>query len=134
MISRCFGLRFVQRLVGKETMHKFDYLMEHKGALSSFVFFLIPGLRKDTFYHLLGLSPMHVLTLMLVSTVKRIPGTYLLSLQGQAVRAEEYREFVVILGLELTAIVVGHIYRDKIEDWLKHRKHLQISLKTRKKQ
>ena len=77
---------------------------------------------------------MHVLTLMLVSTVGRFPGTYLLSLQGQAVRAEEYREFVVILGLELTAIVVGHIYRDKIEDWLKHRKHLQISLKTRKKQ
>jgi hypothetical protein len=71
---------------------------------------------------------------MLVSTVGRIPGSYLLSLQGQAVRAEEYREFFLILGLELNAIVVGHIYRDKIEDCLKHRKHLQISLKTRKKQ
>ncbi len=134
MISRRFGLPLVRRFVGKETMDRFDYLMEHKGALLSFVFFLIPGLPKDFFCYLLGLSPMHVLTFLVVSTLGRIPGTYLLSLQGGAVRAEEYREFFVILGLGLIAILFGLIYRDKIDRWLKHKKHLQILMGRRRRQ
>jgi uncharacterized membrane protein YdjX (TVP38/TMEM64 family) len=123
MIARVFGLPLVRRFVGKETIDKFDYLMEHKGALFSFIFFLIPGLPKDYFCYLLGLSPMHVVTFLVVSTVGRIPGTLLLSMQGQAIRAEHYRTFFVMLGLGLTAIVLGLIYRDDIERWLKHEKH-----------
>jgi uncharacterized membrane protein YdjX (TVP38/TMEM64 family) len=134
MISRWFGLPLVRRFVGKETMDKFDYLMEHQGALFSFIFFLIPGLPKDSLCYLLGLSPMHVLTFLVVSTIGRIPGTLLLSMQGEAVRAEHYRAFFVILGLGLTAIVLALIYRDKIEHWLKQKKHLQIPLGRRRKQ
>ena len=134
LISRRFGLPLVQRFVGKENMDNFDYLMVHKGALFSFVFFLIPGLPKDSFCYLLGRSTMHVLTFVVISTVRRIPGTLLLSPQGEAVRAEEYRGFFVVLGLGLTAIVLALIYRDKIEHWLKHHRHLQILLGRRTKQ
>lgn len=133
VISRRFGLPLVRRFVGKEIMDKFDYLMEHKGALFSFIFFLIPGLPKDSFCYLLGLSPMHVLTFLVISTVGRIPGTLLLSMEGQAIRAEHYRTFFVILGLGLTAIVFILIYRDKIEQWLRHNKHSQIPLKRKEK-
>jgi uncharacterized membrane protein YdjX (TVP38/TMEM64 family) len=134
MISRRFGLPIVRRFVGKETMDKFDYLMEHQGALFSFIFFLIPGLPKDSLCYLLGLSPMHVLTFLVVSTIGRIPGTLLLSMQGEAIRAEHYRAFFVILGLGLTAIVLALIYRDRIEHWLKHSKHLHTRLRRNKKQ
>jgi uncharacterized membrane protein YdjX (TVP38/TMEM64 family) len=120
MVSRWFGQPLVRRFVGKEIMDKFDYLMEHKGALFSFIFFLIPGLPKDSFCYLLGLSPMHFLTFLVISTVGRIPGTLLLSMEGQAIRAEHYRSFFVILGLGLTVIVFALIYRDKVEHWLKH--------------
>ncbi len=122
LISRRFGLPFVRRFVAKEMMDKFDYLMEHKGAFFSFIFFLIPGLPKDYFCYLLGLSPMHVMTFLVISTVGRIPGTLVLTLQGQAVRSEEYRVFFVVLGLALVALVVTLIYRDQIEKWL-HKKH-----------
>jgi len=133
VISRRFGLPLVRRFVGKETMDKFDYLMEHQGALFSFIFFLIPGLPKDSLCYLLGLSPMHVLTFLVVSTIGRIPGTLLLSMQGEAIRTEHYRAFFVILGLGLTAIVLVLIYRDKIEHWLKHSKHPHIRLRGKKK-
>jgi uncharacterized membrane protein YdjX (TVP38/TMEM64 family) len=103
-------------------MGKFDYLMEHQGAFFSFIFFLIPGLPKDYFCYLLGLSPMHVLTFLIISTIGRIPGTLLLTMQGQAVRSEDYRAFFVVLGLALLVIVITIIYRDRIEDWLKHKK------------
>jgi uncharacterized membrane protein YdjX (TVP38/TMEM64 family) len=122
LISRHFGQPFVRRFVGQETMRKFDYLMEHKGAFFSFVFFLIPGLPKDYFCYLLGLSPMHIATFFIIAVVGRIPGTLLLTMQGQAIRSEDYRAFFVILGLALLSIVLTIIYRDWIESWLRVKK------------
>lgn len=123
LISRRLGLPFVRRFVGPEIMGKFDHLMEHQGAFFSFIFFLIPGLPKDYFCYLLGLSPMHVLTFLVISSIGRIPGTLLLALQGQAVRSEDYRAFFVVLGLALSLFVFTIIYRDRIEGWLKHGKN-----------
>ena len=122
LISRRLGMPFVRRFVGNQTMDKFDYLMEHQGAFFSFIFFLIPGLPKDYFCYLLGLSPMHFLTFLVISTIGRIPGTLMLAMQGQAVRSENYRSFFVVLGLGLLLIVLALIYRDRVEKWL-HKKH-----------
>ncbi|MBM4329605.1 MAG: TVP38/TMEM64 family protein [Deltaproteobacteria bacterium] len=123
LIARRLGLPFVRRFVGQELMARFDYLMEHQGAFFAFIFFLIPGMPKDYFCYLLGLSPMHIITFFVVSFVGRIPGTLLLALQGQAVRSENYRGFFVVLGIALFLIVLTVVYRDRIERWLKiHRK------------
>ena len=132
LMSRRFGMPFVRRFVGKDIMDKFDYLMEHQGAFFSFIFFLIPGLPKDYLCYLLGLSPMHALTFLVISTVGRIPGTLLLTMQGQAVRSENYRGFFVVLGLGLLLIVLTLIYRDPIEKWL-HKKYPSKGIKTQKK-
>ena len=123
LIARRLGFSFVRRFVAKEIMDKFDYLMEHQGAFFSFIFFIIPGLPKDYFCYLLGLSPMHILTFLVVSTIGRIPGTLLLSMQGEAVRSEDYRAFFVVLGLGLLALVFTLIYRDRIEYWLRIKKN-----------
>ncbi len=122
LIARRLGLPFVRRFAGEEVMAKFDYLMEHQGAFFSFLFFLIPGLPKDYFSYLLGLSPMHVVTFLIVCSIGRIPGTLLLSLQGHAVRSEDYRIFFVILGIALFFILLTLLYREKIEAWLKRKK------------
>jgi uncharacterized membrane protein YdjX (TVP38/TMEM64 family) len=132
LMARRFGMPFVRRFVGKEIMDKFDYLMEHQGAFFSFIFFLIPGLPKDFFCYILGLSPMHVVTFLVISTVGRIPGTLLLTMQGQAVRSENYRGFFVVLGLGLLLIVLTLIFRDPIERWL-HRKNTPRGVKRIKK-
>ncbi len=122
-IGRRLGMPFVRKFVGQENMQRFHYLMEHKGAFFSFIFFLIPGLPKDYFCYLLGLSPMHLLTFLIISTVGRIPGTLLLTLQGQAVQSEDYRSFFVVLGLGLLLIVLALVYRDRLENWLYGKHH-----------
>ncbi len=122
LLSRHLGMPFVHRFVGQETMRKFDRLMERQGAFFAFLFFLIPGLPKDYFCYLLGLSPMHIFTFSFISTMGRIPGTLLLTIQGQAVRSEDYRAFCLFLGLALIFIVLSVIYRDRIEAWLKIKK------------
>ncbi len=122
LLSRRLGMRFVSRFVGEETMRKFDHLMERQGAFFSFLFFLIPSLPKDSFCYLLGMSPMHIFTFFVISTVGRIPGTLLLTMQGQSVRSESYRGFFLVLGLVLIFIVLTVIYRDRLERWLKIKK------------
>jgi len=122
LISRRLGMPFVRRFVGQETMAKFDYLMEHKGAFFSFIFFVIPSLPKDSFCYLLGLSPMHVLTFIIISTFGRMPGTLLLTLQGQAIQSEEYRAFFIVLGLVSCFTILALIYRDRIDSWLRHKR------------
>ncbi len=118
-LSRRLGMPFVSRFVGQETMLKFNRLMERRGALFSFLFFLVPFLPKDAFCYLLGLSPMQIFTFLLISTLGRFPGTLLLTMQGQAIRSENYRGFFLVLGLVLIFIVLTVIYRDHIERWLK---------------
>ncbi len=122
LLSRRLGMPFVSRFVGQETMRKFDRLMERQGAFFSFLFFLLPASPKDAFCYLLGLSPMHIFTFFVISTVGRIPGTLLLTMQGQAIRSENYRFFFLVLGLALIFLVLTVIYRDRVEDWLKIKK------------
>jgi uncharacterized membrane protein YdjX (TVP38/TMEM64 family) len=65
---------------------------------------------------------MHIFTFLIISTLGRFPGTLLLTMQGQAVRSENYREFFLVLGLVLISIVLAVIYRGRLEGWLKIKK------------
>jgi len=122
LIARGLGMPFVRRFMGQELMGKFEYLVERHGAFFTFILFLIPGVPKDSLCYLLGLSPMHVFTFLVISCVGRIPGTLLLTMQGNSVRTEHYRAFFIFLGLILLLIVLAFIYRDRIENLLKHKK------------
>ena len=122
LIARGLGMPFVRRFMGHELMGKFEYLVEHHGAFFTFILFLIPGIPKDSLCYLLGLSPMHVFTFLVISCVGRIPGTLLLTMQGASVRSEHYRASFILLGLILLLIVLAVIYRDRIENLLKHKK------------
>jgi uncharacterized membrane protein YdjX (TVP38/TMEM64 family) len=122
LIARRLGMPFVRRFLNQESMDKFEYLIERHGAFFSFILFILPGLPKDFFCYLLGLSPMHVGTFLLISCVGRIPGTLLLTMEGSSVRTEHYRAFFVVLGLVLLLVVLAFVYRDRIEKFLRHKK------------
>ena len=113
---------FVRRFMGREFMGKFEYIVERHGAFLAFILFLIPGTPKDSFCYLLGLSPMRVGTFLLISSLGRIPGTLLLTMQGNSLRSEHYRASLIFLGLILLLIVLAVIYRYRIEILLKHKK------------
>jgi uncharacterized membrane protein YdjX (TVP38/TMEM64 family) len=122
LIARALGRPFVRRFMGREFMGKFEYILERHGAFFLFILFLIPGIPKDSICYLLGLSPMHVVTFLVISCVGRIPGTLLLTMQGNSVRSEHYRAFFVVLGLILLLIVLAFIYRQRMEGLWKRKK------------
>ncbi|MBM4284139.1 MAG: TVP38/TMEM64 family protein [Deltaproteobacteria bacterium] len=110
---------FVVKMVSQETMDKFDFLMEHQGALVSFIFFLIPGFPKDLLCFILGLSPMSFRLFVVIVTVGRIPGTLMLTLQGAQVYEGNYWESVVLIGLCLLVAGVLYYYREQVYRWIR---------------
>ena len=124
-LGRWLGLPFIHRLMKPETYHKFDFLTRAKGELVVFLLFLIPGFPKDILCYILGVSPLPFGTFLLLSTVGRIPGTWLLSIQGTQVRGHQYFSFFVLMSLLTVTLLVLYLYRDRIFAWIKRHHHRQ---------
>lgn len=118
-LARIFEKIAVEKFVSKETRKKFDYLVEHQGAILSFILFVIPGFPKDALCYILGLTPMHLGIFLIISTIGRIPGTLMACLQGGKAFDYQYKTFLVLLGISGLVILVFYIYHEEIHNLLK---------------
>ncbi len=121
LLARWLGLPVVRRVVSKEVYRKFDFISRAGGELVTLVCFLIPGFPKDYLCFLLGVSPLQFGMFFMISTFGRMPGTWLLSVQGAKMRDAQYVEFVIYLLVAAFAVVMAYIYRDKIYRWMHRR-------------
>jgi uncharacterized membrane protein YdjX (TVP38/TMEM64 family) len=120
-LASILGRPFVERFVRAEVLRKFNFLTTRTGTLICFVLFLFPGFPKDYLCYVLGLSRMNLSTFLMVSIIGRLPGTYLLTMQGATIRNEEYHTFLYITVASVAIVAVAYLYRNQIFDWLKHR-------------
>ena len=120
-LASILGRPFVERFVKREVLEKFNFLTTKTGTLICFVLFLFPGFPKDYLCYVLGLSRMKLGTFLVVSIIGRLPGTYLLTMQGATIRNEEYHTFFLFALGSVAALGVGYYYRNQIFAWIKHR-------------
>ena len=120
-IARIFEKRAVEKFVSPELRKKFDYLIGHEGVILSFLLFLIPGFPKDTLCYILGLTPMHWGIFLIISTIGRIPGTLMSTLQGAKAFDQEYITLLFLLGISALLILVFYIYHENIHQWIRKR-------------
>lgn len=114
-ISRVFGHKAVSLFVDEKTYEKYKYLTETNAAgLLTFVLFLIPGLPKDVFSYLLGLSPMRAKKFFFFSTLGRIPGILGCCVIGHTYVTQDYLVAGLVLGFATIACVLCVIFRRKI--------------------
>ena len=125
-LARIFEKVAVEKFVSEQTRNKFDYLVEHQGAILSFILFLIPGFPKDALCYILGLTPMHWGIFLIISTVGRIPGTLMATLQGAKAFDHQYKFFLILMGISTLVILVFYIYHEEIH-------HLTKKLKKEKR-
>jgi len=118
-LARIFEKVAVEKFVSEQTLKKFDYLVEHQGAILSFILFLIPGFPKDALCYILGLTPMHLGIFLVISIVGRIPGTLIATLQGTKAFEHQYILFLILLGLSALVILIFYIYHEEIHNWVK---------------
>jgi uncharacterized membrane protein YdjX (TVP38/TMEM64 family) len=120
-LASILGRPFVERFVRHEVLHKFDFLTTNAGAAICFLLFVVPGFPKDYLCYLLGLSRMKLSTFLIVSTIGRLPGTYLLTMQGASIRDQEYYTAVIFAVGSAAILLVAYLYRGHIYHWVKHR-------------
>jgi uncharacterized membrane protein YdjX (TVP38/TMEM64 family) len=123
VLARFLGLPFVEKAVKPEIIKKYDFILEHKGALVAFILFLIPGFPKDFLCYIMGLSHMRLWTFLVVSTVGRLFGTILLSVSGGFARNGQYGMLFIVLAISGILVLMAYLYREKWIEMLKHKKH-----------
>jgi uncharacterized membrane protein YdjX (TVP38/TMEM64 family) len=122
MLARFFGMPLLEKIINKELFEKFEYFMEHKGMVVSFLLFLIPGFPKDYLCYLLGVSRIPTWTFLVISVAGRLIGTIMLSITGNVARNEQYFLLAVMIGIGAVVFIFAYYSRDKLLDILKKKK------------
>jgi uncharacterized membrane protein YdjX (TVP38/TMEM64 family) len=119
LLGHLLEVKFVERVVSRETMEKFDFLMERQGILIAFFLFLLPGFPKDYLCFILGLSHMSWKLFALMVTVGRLPGTLMLTLQGAQVYKGNYYVTIILVAACLVLAGIMYYYREPLYQWLR---------------
>jgi uncharacterized membrane protein YdjX (TVP38/TMEM64 family) len=118
-VGRWLGAHYVQRLVSPDIWRRLGFIIEAEGAILCFVIFLIPGLPKDMTCYLFGLSPMPFWTFAVVSTIGRLPGTWVLSAQGAHAAAGDYTQVLLITAIFVAVALPLYSYRHRLVEWFR---------------
>ncbi len=119
-LGHLLGAPLVQRIGGPRWHRTLEFVGHTGGEVVSFILFLLPGFPKDYLSYLLGLSPMPLRAFILISTVGRIPGTWLLSATGAGWANNDRTFFRILLALMGLIVVVAFLLRDRILEGLRH--------------
>ena len=118
-LASALGRPFVERLVKKEIIERFNFVTTSAGVTTCFLLFLLPGFPKDYLCYVIGLSRMKLSTFLIISTLGRVPGTYVLTLQGASIRSHEYSIAVIVAVICVVVIFFGYVYRDSLFNWIR---------------
>ena len=66
MLGRILGRSYIQKLISKKLLQKFEFLTTNRGSTVVLNLFLIPGFPKDIMCFLLGISPMNTVIFTLL--------------------------------------------------------------------
>jgi uncharacterized membrane protein YdjX (TVP38/TMEM64 family) len=118
-LGRRLGAPFVKRVTGPELWQRLDFVVEAEGAILCFIIFLVPGLPKDILCYLFGVSPIPFWVFAVVSTLGRMPGTWVLSAGGAKAAAAHYTELALLCAVVAALVVPLYYYRSRIVLWLR---------------
>lgn len=118
-VGRWLGAHYVQRLVRPDIWRRLGFIVDAEGAILCFVIFLVPGLPKDMTCYLFGLSPMPFWVFAVVSTLGRLPGTWVLSAQGAHAASGDYVGVILLTTLVVAVALPLYYYRNRLLEWFR---------------
>ena len=116
--SRKYGRPFIEKIVSKERLKKFDYIFSNKGAIILFVFLLIPIFPDDILCYLAGLTRIKMRNLMLINAIGRFPKYLVFNLIGSGLYA---KNLVLVISLSIAMIIISlvvYIFRERLKDFI----------------
>ena len=117
-IGRFLGRHYVRRWIPDEKLARFDHLLKRQGIIVLLILFVFPGFPKDYLCLFLGITAIPLKAFLLIASIGRMPGTFMLSLQGEYLFQKNYAVFTVVLGVTLLAAFLSIRYRETIYRWM----------------
>ena len=118
-VGRWLGARYVRKLVSPDIWRKMGFIVEAEGSILCFIIFVIPGIPKDMACYLFGLSPMPFWVFAVVSTLGRLPDTWILSAQGAHTAAGDYLQVALLAAVVAAVALPLYYYRNRLIGWLR---------------
>ncbi len=113
-IGHFFRNLVLSRLAGRRLYRQFNHLICKGDFVVPFILFLIPGFPKDILAYFMGLSVMSARVFIFITTVARMPGTLMLSMQGAQVYEQRYLGFLLLLAISIAVSVPSYYFRKPI--------------------
>jgi uncharacterized membrane protein YdjX (TVP38/TMEM64 family) len=76
VLGRRFGRPLVERLVTQDQLMRWDNIAAHQGPWFFFLVFLFPFVPDDVTSFLIGLSPLSIPRMLVLTTLGRLPGVF----------------------------------------------------------
>lgn len=113
-VGRTWGEPFVRPWLSEHSWNRMSFVLEAEGAILCFILYLIPGFPKDIISYLFGISPMPFWVFAVVSTLGRLPGTWISSYFGAHVAEQRYIYAVLFIALVFACTLPLLYYRERI--------------------
>jgi uncharacterized membrane protein YdjX (TVP38/TMEM64 family) len=120
-LGRLWGEPLIRPWLSEHHWNKMSFILETEGVILCFILYLIPGFPKDIISYLFGMSPVPFWIFAIVSTIGRLPGTWISSYFGAHVGEQQYLYAVAFIALIFAACLPIYYYRHRIIDRF-HRK------------
>jgi len=117
-IGRFLGIRFVRKLIPSDQFARIDTILRRQGILVIFILFVFPGFPKDYLCFFLGISTVPFKAFIILASIGRMPGTFMLSLQGAAIFEQMYGLFAIVICGCLIFAFFAYLYREDLYHWI----------------
>ncbi|MBI2218230.1 MAG: TVP38/TMEM64 family protein [Candidatus Rokubacteria bacterium] len=112
--GRLWGEPLVRPWLSEHHWNRMNFVIEAEGAILCFILYLIPGFPKDIVSYLFGISPMPFWVFAVVSTLGRIPGTWISSYFGAHVAEQQYIYAIAFIAVIAAVCLPLYYYRERI--------------------
>ena len=117
-IGRFLGKRWVRQWIPDKTLVRFDHLVQRQGIIVLFLLFVFPGFPKDYLCLFLGITAIPLKIFLVIASIGRMPGTLMLSLQGEFLFEKNYVVFIVVFVVTALLAYATIRHREAIYRWI----------------
>lgn len=114
VLSRKLGRPFVEKHVDKQTLEKFDKVLQEGGIPVIFAIFLLPFFPDDIILYIIGITNLKIRDVMIATTIARIPTYIILSSIGAGI-AYNNPIIYTIIGVLVIISIILYTNKEKIE-------------------
>ncbi len=118
IIGRFLGKRYIRKLIPDSKLNRFDTFLKRQGIFVLFALFLFPGFPKDYLSLFLGITAIPLNVFFFLAAIGRMPGTFILSLQGASLFEQNYISVIIIAIICLVAAFFAYRYREDVYHWI----------------